>query len=587
MAFSVRIHIPQGTICFEAEENARLMDILTNAGTPVNAPCGGRGFCGKCRVIVRGHLSEMTPEEARFFTKDEIRAGYRLACAARILGEAEITIPEEAGAVIVTESHGGTIALDSGYSLFPVRVPAPSLSDQRGDDERLLAALGFANGITLSAARALPSAVRAETTWALLRDGNVLAVSDAPLSALGVAVDIGTTTIVAYLLDLLTGERLATSSRLNPQRQFGADVISRADHARTSENSLFEEAECVRRTLCEMVREMLQKENLPEEAVYEYALAGNTIMMHLFAGISPEHIAVTPFIPAYTGGMTVSAKEVGLIPQDARVSLLPCVAGYVGADTVAAMLACDMDEAEGVSLLLDIGTNGEIALGGRDGILCCSAAAGPAFEGAHIHCGTGAIEGAIDHVRVDGGKISYTTIAGVEPIGICGSGLVDAIAQLLDAYVIDETGRIDEDEAPEEMLCDFEGKCAVKIAESIVLTQKDVREVQLAKGAIAAGIEILMREMGVTDMDIRKVFLAGGFGSFIQKESACRIGLIPASLLSKIEPVGNAAGAGAQRHVLNRSAASRMENLRKKATYLELSAIRSFQELFAEKMLFE
>jgi uncharacterized 2Fe-2S/4Fe-4S cluster protein (DUF4445 family) len=379
------------------------------------------------------------------------------------------------------------------------------------------------------------------------------------------AVDLGTTTIAAYLLR--DGKAIDCEAAMNPQRAVGADVISRVDYVVNHDDGLHFLAGLARRKVDELILRMTARHNVAPEEVDRVTLVGNPIMTHIFSLIDPRAIAVAPYTPAYreaffTRGMLKSA------PASEQL-VGGCVAGYVGSDTIAAAMAAGMDHSDEVSLLLDIGTNGEIALGGRGRMLCCAAAAGPAFEGAQIKHGSGAVDGAIDRVWVEDGQLRCHVIGEGAARSICGSGLVDAVAALLELELIDETGRMDGAE--------------VQIAEGVGLTQRDVREVQLAKGAIAAGIDILIKEMGILEKDIAHLYLAGGFGNYIDKKSACAIGLLPPELLDRVTPIGNAAGAGAR---LMLAGPERAEALRRHMEYLELSGRKDFQELFGEKMLF-
>jgi uncharacterized 2Fe-2S/4Fe-4S cluster protein (DUF4445 family) len=314
-------------------------------------------------------------------------------------------------------------------------------------------------------------------------------------------------------------------------------------------------------------------------------LSGNTVMMHLAAGISPETIAEAPFVPVWTAERTLEAAELGLsVSPGALVTLLPCVAGYVGADTVAAMVAAGLHEDGEPALLIDIGTNGEIALAAGGRLFACSTAAGPAFEGAHIRNGMGGVAGAINHAAFTDG-LRVTTIGDAPAKGICGSGLLDLIAGLLDLGVIDETGRIDTDAAPSWLSVDATG-VVIDAEADIMLTRRDIREVQLAKGAIAAGVQVLLREAGIAEDDVRHVWLAGGFGSYMDRRSACRVGLIPMSLLDRTEAVGNGSGAGAKAAMLSAQARAEAVRLSTAVCYVELSARQDFQELFMDYMMF-
>ena len=431
--------------------------------------------------------------------------------------------------------------------------------------------------------RELPGVLR-QSGWkvsAALKGPKLLALN--PKNLCGVAVDIGTTTLASYLLDLRTGAELAVASALNPQKIFGEDVIARCDHARSG--GLDELQKLVVDEINRLVERMCAEVRVDRRDVFHMTMAGNTVMMHLLAGIPPENIAQSPFVPAWTGSIDFSAAELGLsVHPSAAVTLLPCIAGYVGADIVADMLAAGMSERGETALLIDIGTNGEIALSARGKLFACSTAAGPAFEGAHISCGMGGVSGAISQVRMDQG-IHCRTIGGVAACGVCGSGLLDLIAGFLDAGAIDLAGRIDgKNAAPWVEI--HEGKLAVDKAGGIFITQRDIREVQLAKAAIAAGVDVLLKEAGVRASDIRRVLLAGGFGSYLDKQSAGRIGLIPKELVGRTMAIGNGSGAGARAALLSQEAMAEAERLARAVTYVELSARQDFQDAFVDQMMF-
>lgn len=384
-------------------------------------------------------------------------------------------------------------------------------------------------------------------------------------AGLGVSVDVGTTTLAAYLVERSTGRVLASDARLNPQRPHGADVISRLSFAIESEENAALLQREILAAIDEMTRSMLERAGRAGEEIRCRALVGNTVMMHLLGGYPARPLAFAPFTPAYTA---LHEKELGGV----RTILGGCISGYVGADTLAAALACGLDERDENAMLIDIGTNGEIMLKKDGRCFACSCAAGPAFEGAHIACGTGAVAGAIDHARVENGEIVYTTIGGGEATGICGSGLIDLTAALLDRGDITPMGRMAGD---------------VRLSERVYLARSDIREVQLAKAAIASGIRILAEQAGAALADIEKVYLAGGFGNFIGLDSACRIGLFPAALRAKIVPVGNAAGSGSVRLLVSEQARRRVEALRQATRCVELAATPDFNDVYTDELLFE
>lgn len=384
-------------------------------------------------------------------------------------------------------------------------------------------------------------------------------------TGLGVSVDVGTTTLAAYLVERSTGRVLASDARLNPQRPHGADVISRLSFAIESEENAALLQREILAAIDEMTRSMLERAGRAGEEIRCRALVGNTVMMHLLGGYPARPLAFAPFTPAYTA---LHEKELGGV----RTILGGCISGYVGADTLAAALACGLDERDENAMLIDIGTNGEIMLKKDGRCFACSCAAGPAFEGAHIACGTGAVAGAIDHARVENGEIVYTTIGGGEATGICGSGLIDLTAALLERGDITPMGRMAGD---------------VRLSERVYLARSDIREVQLAKAAIASGIRILAEQAGAALADIEKVYLAGGFGNFIGLDSACRIGLLPAALRAKIVPVGNAAGSGSVRLLVSEQARRRAEELRQATRCVELAAMPDFNDVYTDELLFE
>lgn len=384
-------------------------------------------------------------------------------------------------------------------------------------------------------------------------------------AGLGVSVDVGTTTLAAYLVERSTGRVLASDARLNPQRPHGADVISRLSFAIESEENAALLQREILAAIDEMTRSMLERAGRAGEEIRCRALVGNTVMMHLLGGYPARPLAFAPFTPAYTA---LHEKELGGV----RTILGGCISGYVGADTLAAALACGLDERDENAMLIDIGTNGEIMLKKDGRCFACSCAAGPAFEGAHIACGTGAVAGAIDHARVENGEIVYTTIGGGEATGICGSGLIDLTAALLERGDITPMGRMAGD---------------VRLSERVYLARSDIREVQLAKAAIASGIRILAEQAGAALADIEKVYLAGGFGNFIGLDSACRIGLFPAALRAKIVPVGNAAGSGSVRLLVSERARRRAEALRQATRCVELAATPDFNDVYTDELLFE
>ncbi len=511
-----------------AHSDETLLSALQRAGYRApEAPCGGNATCGKCLVEAEGALSDPDEHEQELLNGSD----KRLACCAKVRGDCTVRL-EEAGA-------GAVIALEGACVSYPLDPPAGR-------------------------------------------------------AGLGVAIDIGTTTVVAHLYDLSTGVRLGTESGMNSQRVFGADVISRVNHANTAGHGLDQLTAAIREQLAGYAQALCRRAGRETGEIRAYTVAGNTIMEHLLAGLSPASIAVAPFTPLSLFGDTRPAADLSLPgAPEAAVYLTPSVAGYVGGDITAGILASGAGSAEQPVLLLDIGTNGEMALGARSGFTTCATAAGPAFEGAEITWGMSGVTGAISKVWLEEGVPCFSVIGGGAPQGICGSGLVDALAVLLELGAVDETGRLlDADEAPEGVLpyLDEDGDgplFRLDAASGVAVTAGDVRKLQLAKAAIAAGIRTLLEDRGISEREVSVLYLAGGFGSYIDRESAGAIGLLPPSLLPRTVSVGNSAGAGAAAVLLSRAARAELSAIQKKCGYLELSSHAAFTNHYIDCMSFE
>lgn len=414
---------------------------------------------------------------------------------------------------------------------------------------------------------------------------------DEGLSGYGVACDIGTTTVVCHLVDLVTGRRLATVGEGNAQRPYGGDVISRIKASMEGRRPALTAA--ITGQLSEMIGALCSSAGIEPAQVSRMAIAANTTMCHLLTGLAPDGLGAAPFIPLSRFGDEYDARTLGL-PFDGPVYIAPAVSGYVGGDITADLLASGLDRADRPALLIDVGTNGEMALGCGDRFLCCSTAAGPAFEGAQIRCGMTAAPGAVSAVEWADGAVRCTVIGGGEAAGLCGSGLIDAMAVMLTLGAVDETGRMldaeeDEDDIPEEALPYLfllDDEPAFRLTDRVCVTQADVRKLQLGKGAIAAGVQILLDAYGASCGDIGSLLLAGGFGSYIRPKSAARIGLIPAPLLPVTRAVGNTAALGAQAALISREARERLAALQKNMEYRELSGLPEFNSAYMEAMMF-
>lgn len=608
MTYRVEIHKRDGILSVEAREGDNLLQILRSSGMSIDTPCGGKGTCGKCGVKVSGIAGEPSGSERMLLGSSRLDKGYRLACSCTITSDTIVYTDDSINeAVIITAGVQRDIDICPIIRKKYIELDPPGLEDQRPDMERLLAASGLtADSDALQLLRQLPSVLRAADykVTVVEADGKIISAEpgDTTDSLFGAAFDIGTTTVAAYLYDLKTGDLKAVGSMLNPQRKYGADIISRINHTRQSDKNLTEMRELITGCINELVKKLSDDAGINCEEIYHAVFSGNTTMLHFLNGLDASALAVSPFIPVTCGTLQLSAAEGGIaIYSNGLLTDIPCVSAYIGADTVAAVLSSGMYEQDGVSLLVDIGTNGEIVLGGREWLMACSTAAGPAFEGAGLSCGMGGVTGAIDSFAA-GPDYRYTVIGNSAPRGICGSGIIDAIAVLLDEGVVDETGRLEgdsgEDSLPAETrkrLVDIDAMKAFVIAAEnesgtggpIFITQKDIREIQNAKAAIAAGIDTLLHNSGIGYDQIENIYLAGGFGSSIHISSAARVGLLPKSLTGRVAAIGNASGSGASECLLSRSMLKISEDIAERIEYIELSASAYFTEKFVDNMMFE
>ncbi|NLP36153.1 MAG: DUF4445 domain-containing protein, partial [Firmicutes bacterium] len=568
-----------GGTTVEAPAQATLKEVMNNAGINFDFPCGGRGRCGKCKIRIVAGANEPQAEDKRALTEEELAAGVRLACVTRVTNDLEVEFLSDKNIShrILLSSLNRTAKVEPHIIKRYVEVDKASIYDLRTAWQRIkdhLAAQGDQHEATkarVTVLRRIPDVLQNsehKITAVLYKDEiRGLEPGNTSEKLLGMAFDIGTTTIAGYLMDLYTGKELSVASTLNPQTQFGADVISRITHANQDPNGLKELHRVVTRAVNDLIGEAVKKAGVSRDDVYAVSIVGNTCMHHLFIGVNPRDVALAPYVPVITDPLVIDPADLNLVINPAgKVFVLPNIAGFVGADTVGVLLATGLDQSEEIKLIVDIGTNGEMALGNKDKILACSTAAGPAFEGAQISCGMRGASGAIDHVTFED-EFSFSVIDDVAPLGICGSALLDTVAGLLEMGLIDARGRL---KKPEEVthplgqklkdrLVEINGSPAFLLAgevnskenRPIYVSQKDIRELQLAKGAIATGIRILMQNYGLEVEDITEVQLAGAFGNYLNPHSACAIGLIPRELEDRITMVGNAAGLGSQLALLS------------------------------------
>ena len=582
--------VPAGTSLFAA---AHWIDL------PIDSTCGGVGTCGKCRVRVLSGGPEISAADRLHLSAEELENGWRLACQAVAMEDTTCEVSELLELPkTATAGSGREVAVEPGVHKVVVDLGEPSAHDTTGDLERLRQALGregFEAEVDLDMLRGLPDPLRRSKfkVTAVLSDQHLVGVEpgDTRDVCFGVAFDVGTTTIVGSLMDLTSGEVLAVDSALNRQSVFGGDVISRIAYTMAGAQQRDEMRQAVIDTLNRILVRLFETAGVPRDRVYQALAVGNTTMLHLLLGVEARSISVAPFVPAFEQSMNVTAAEVGLgIHPRGRVETLPVIGAYVGADTVAGLHATNLARQEGLRLFIDIGTNSEIALGSRDGVLATSAPAGPAFEGSCIGAGMAATTGAIERV-VLGDAVELGVVGGGKAQGICGSGLIDTVAQLLRAGLLDRTGklklRIEVDGHPliDHLVENQEGR-AFALTDGVRITQRDIRELQSAKSSVATGVQVLMERLGVGPQDLEEVLLAGSFGSAIDPVSASDIGLVPGVPLERIRFVGNVAAEGAKMALLSFREKQVAYDLASRVEYVELSLRPDFNDLFVAGLSF-
>ena len=596
-----RVRVPPGVTLFDA---------ASWNGIAIDSTCGGHGTCKKCKIRITGGQVPASPLDARAFSPDELRAGWRLACRAQADGDLQVEVPP-----LVTRPKAATVGVGRQVILRPaaqkryLELDEPTLSDQRADLERVLAALDDLElRVDLGVLRSIGSVLRAADyrVTAVIVDDVLIDVQPGDTTArlYGVAFDLGTTTVVATLLDLSTGTPLAVASMLNKQQPFGADVITRISAIMMDPAAMDTLARLARETLAELTADVCGQAGVDPGEVCEVALAGNATMTHIALGIDPEPLGVAPFIMAARQLPEVLAgPDLGLpVHPHARAFMFPAFGAYVGGDITAGLLASGMDRDSRTRLFVDIGTNCEIVLGNRDWLLATAAPAGPAFEGAAIRCGMRAADGAIEVVSMTPDGLDLRVIGDAEPAGLCGSGLVDAVASLVGVGLLDRSGRFVPEPDAAALAPGLAGRLTTLGAErvfvlhwlgepgdverSIYLSQRDVRELQFAKAAIATGWNVLLQEAGLAPGDIQQVLLAGSFGSYLSPASAIRLGLVPRLPVLRIVSAGNVAGEGAKMALLSVRERAGALALQEEVRYVELSDRSDFNDAFVDQLQF-
>lgn len=608
-----------------------LLEASRQLGVDIENTCGSVQTCGKCKVKIEegffekfgldsrmAHLSPITDVERRHLKKEQVQDNYRLACNALVHGDVLVFVPEEsrgAQQVVLETGKERVFRLNPAVRKYYVELPPPSLEDYRDDLRRLQDCLHEKYGLPEALAmdyellRQLPGIVRQgnwKVTAAVWQEREIIKVEPGLVEhCYGVAVDVGTTTVAAYLCDLRRGVLVNRKSMMNPQVRYGEDVLSRITYAMMNEDGLDKMHRAIIGGINALIKKMTREVQAGMEDVLEVVLVFNTAMHHIALNLDPRHLGRSPFTPVVKSSLDLKARDLGLLIAPAgNVHVLPIEAGFVGADNMGVLIAEEpYNQRDEVRLIIDIGTNGELDLGNADRMLCTSCATGPALEGAQIRFGMRAAPGAIEKVRLDPATLEvsykvigldawYPEVQRTEAKGICGSGIIDAIAEMFKAGLIEPSGRLNMRLSTPRLRRGSDGKpefvlawaAETSIGQDICITQADVRAVQLAKAALYVGAKYLMEKLGVEKVD--RVTLAGAFGSYIDKESAMVIGMFPDCALERVEAVGNAAGDGAQVALLDREKRREADRVARWVEFVETAVEADFQQRFAEAMPF-
>jgi len=591
-----KVHFEPSCREISCREGTLLSEAAREAGVSLISVCGGKGLCGKCKVkVTAGEVSPLTGAEREHLSKEEIADGNRLVCQVLVLSDIAVYVPPESLSISQKLQLAGAeveVPFEPVVEECLVALEPPSTGDAQSDFERLAQALQnqqrkAVTTADLIALKKIPALLR-ENNWKVrvsIRNGEVVDVRPPEKSPFGIAVDLGTTKIAAYLIDLENGMTLAAEGIMNPQIPYGDDVISRITYA-TENNGLR-----LQQIVIEGLNELIGSLCPDPESIVEMTLVGNTAMHHLFLGLPVKQLGLAPYLPAATTSLEVKARDLGLhLAPGAYAHILPNVAGFIGADHVAMILATGIYKTQRTVLGLDIGTNTEVVLAHGGKLMSTSCASGPAFEGGHLTCGMRAGTGAIAKVTMRGSQVTVQTIDNALPLGLCGSGVLDVVAELCRTGLITRQGRLGN--GPGVRQTDNRREFVIVPGEKsgtgqdITITQKDISEVQLAKAAIRTGIEALLHEMNITWEEIEEVVIAGGFGAAINPSSAIAIGMFPHLPLERFRDAGNAAGTGARLALISRPQREKAEEIARRISYLELMTKPDFSIQFSRALFF-
>ena len=578
-----------------------LLEILLREGFFIDNPCNGKGTCGKCRVkILEGDIEEPTITEKKLISENELKNGIRLSCLVKPDADISVELFQKEGAhKVLTAGYTPKFEFNINVKKIPVYIEKPSLKNQTPLEEQFKKATGVKKSIGID--NLLDIEYSEGEYTAVIYNDEIIGIESGNTAdkIFGVAIDIGTTTVVCELVDMNTGKQLANSSMINAQKHFGLDVLTRITYEiENPEDGINKLQTAIVDSINDMIDDVCHKTGIEKKYIYEVSVGANCTMMHMLLGISAKTIGKSPYAPIFTGSRNILASEIGIkISKKGRLYCLPSVSSYIGADIVAGAYVCDLQHKKGNVLFIDIGTNGEIVLSKAGKLLSCSCAAGPALEGMNISSGMRASEGAIEDIEIVNGYVNIKTIGNKNPVGICGSGILAAVRELV------KSGIIKKDKLPETDsrydLIQLNGKKREFIVcdkstseknnhenEKILITQGDIRQVQLAKGAILSGFLALLRKAGISMSELDKIMIAGQFGAHLPADSLTGTGILPEEVGDKLEYVGNSSKAGAYMALMSSDVKKEMEELAVNMDYMELGAIEDYERLFSDCLIF-
>lgn len=570
----------------EPRAGQNILELLREQGVLLESPCNGKGLCGKCKVrILSGAVSPHSPQEEAFLSPAERADGVRLACLTVPLEGVDIDplgLLGEVQSGVLASGERPDIPLAPAVTAEPIHLAPASFEDPRS----LCAALEVGHDLPLSLMRESAALGEDRDAWLVRYCGAPVALR-AEGSLCGLAVDIGTTTVAVALLDLRTGKRLAEDGFVNPQKAFGLDVLSRIHYDMEHPGGVLELQRVLVERLSESARTLTASIGQSPECIFEVAVGGNSTMLHALLGVPLESLGQAPYRGVFYHAVTVPAAQLGLtLHPQARVYCIPSVSAYIGGDIVSGALAARLDEAEDTVLFLDIGTNGEMILSRNGTMYSCSCAAGPALEGMNISCGMRAEPGAVEHVHLDGERAELGVIGDAPPRGLCGSGLLEAISQGVAHKLIAKSGRLTQDSPLTDTDENGKRRLVLDGAHGLYVTQADIRQVQLCKGAILSGILTLLKELKVAPEEVDRVLVAGQFGKHLDPASLTGAGILPTCLGDKISYLGNSSMTGAELCLLSQAERQRAEALARKISYVELSISEGYEALFTKSLQF-